>query len=348
MPSAGRVRFLPALIAALTLTLLTPMTAQAAPVTAQGAKSSVSVLTFNVCGHAAGCRGWGQRETAIVQRIVASKADVVNVQEVWGVLDLLEQRLAPHGYVLAASSGNEGLFAKSSKVAPIATSATVTTCRRGKTYAGPEIDTSEWFESRSHVDENGVEWQRSSPYGSWYHSGDICTDQIVTTTKSGQILLGGRAAAAWAMLRVKKTGKTYVFVSTHLTTGKDSVAGKRSGETTRLLAASARVAEGRPRVFAGDFNSSIQRGKDTVGKRFTAQGFRDSYTRATSRRGAKYNSATGWGTKPRVGGSHIDRVFVPRGATATRWAMDVKIRGKKTVRPVPSDHSPIRVSIVLP
>ena len=149
------------------------------------------------------------------------------------------------------------------------------------------------------------------------------------------------------MLRVKKTKKTYLFVSAHLSTGKNAVAGKRSKETARLLAVTEQAAEGRPRVFAGDFNSSIQRGRDTVGKRFKKAGFTDAYTTTTTRKGAKYNTATGYGKKPAKGGSHIDRVMLPRGATATRWEAVVKVRGSKAVRPIPSDHAAVRVSLVL-
>ncbi|MET0930009.1 MAG: endonuclease/exonuclease/phosphatase family protein [Aeromicrobium sp.] len=334
------------LLASLTLTLLSPTAAQAAR-SGKG-KSSVSVLTFNVCGHAQGCGGWDKREDAIVKRIVASKADVVAVQEVWGVFWRLEQRLATHGYVAVASSGNEGMFAKSSKLSAVTVPTPVTTCTRGRIDLGPEVDTTQWDPTRPHRDESGVTWYHDEQTGGWFRTGRICTDSVVQTPKNGQIGLGGRASSAWAMLRVKRTDKTYLFASVHLTTGKDKVAGKRATETSRLLAATAAVAEGRPRVFAGDFNSSIQRGKDTVGRRLRAKGFSDAYTEARSHKGTRYNSATGYGRKPRVGGSHIDRVFVPRGVSASTWAMDVKMRRGRSVRPIPSDHSPVRVSITLP
>jgi len=322
-----------------TLVVMSPTAAQA------GGRSSVTVLTFNVCGHAQGCGSWDRRETAIVRRIVASGADVVNVQEVWGVLDRLGARLAAHGYVAVASSGNEGMFAKSSTMAPVTTAGTVRSCTDQRIRAGPETDTNLWVPPRRHV-ENGVVWYWDGT--GWFHHGEVCVDEVVQTPQSGQLALGGRASSAWAMLQVRRTKKTYLFVSAHLTTGKDSVARKRSKETARLLAGTAAVAQGRPRVFAGDFNSSIQRGKDTVGRRLRSAGFTDSYTEASSRAAVRYNSATGYGKKPKVGGSHIDRVFLPRGATASRWSLDVKVRGKKSVRPIPSDHSPVRVSLVLP
>jgi endonuclease/exonuclease/phosphatase family metal-dependent hydrolase len=307
------------------------------------------VLTFNVCGHAQGCGSWSRREAAVVKRIAASRADVVTVQEVWGVLDRLEQRLAPHGYVMVASSGNEGMFAKASKISPVTSTTIVPDCTTDRLFPGPGIDTAEWVRP-SHADENGVVWTYSRRTG-WYRDVTICVDQAVETAKNGQMSLGsrsGQAGAAWAMLRVKRTNKAYLFVSAHLTTGKDKVSRKRSAETIRLLAATAVASEGRPRVFSGDFNSSIQRGRDTVGARMRRAGFSDAYVKSGSRAGAKYNSATGHGKRPRVGGSHIDRVFVPRGATVTRWALDVRVRGGKSVRPIPSDHSPVRVSLALP
>lgn len=345
MRSARPALFVLALLTTLTLTLLTPPAAEAA----KTKKSSVSVLTFNVCGHAAGCGSWGKREGAIVKRIVGAKADVVFVQETWGVLGRLEQLLTPHGYAKVADSGNEGIFARTSKVAPVTTPTTVTNCTYGPISLDPSIDTSQWDPLRPHKDEAGITWYLTD--GVWSRNGKTCADSVVQAPKVGQVALSniaGRAGAAWAMLQVKKTGKTYLFVSSHLSTGKDSAAGKRSKEASRLLAVTKVAAEGRPRVFAGDFNSSIQRGKDTAGKRYTSAGFKDAYTTTTSHKGAKYNTATGYGKKPRVGGSHIDRVFVPRGGQATSWEAVVKVRGGKSVKPVPSDHAAVRVSLLLP
>jgi endonuclease/exonuclease/phosphatase family metal-dependent hydrolase len=342
MSPARRAPLVLALLAALTVALLPLSAAQAAR-----ASSKVSVLTFNVCGHAQGCGSWAKRESAVVKRIVGAKADVVAVQETWGVLGRLEQRLAPYGYAKVADSGNEGMFAKTSKIAPVLGPTTVSTCGEETIYLDPSVDTSLWNPRRPHRDEAGITWYPND--GVWSRTVWVCRDSVVQAPMIGQTTIapGGRAGAAWAMLRVKKTKKTYLFVSAHLSTGKNSVAGKRSKETARLLAVTAAAAEGRPRVFAGDFNSSIQRGRDTVGKRFEKAGFTDAYTTTTARKGAGYNTATGYGKKPAKGGSHIDRVMLPRGATATRWEALVKVRGSKAVRPIPSDHAPVRVSIVL-
>lgn len=336
----------PVLIALTLLGSLLPLTNASAAHAAR--PSSVSVLTFNVCGHAAGCGSWAKRENAVVQRIVGAKADVVTVQEVWGVLGRLEQRLAPHGYVKVADSGNEGMFAKTSKLTAVTAPATVTTCTRGTIYPDPSVGSNLWEQPGPHIDENQITWYLRD--GIWSRNGRVCTDSIVQQPVVGQIAISpnGRAGAAWAMLQVNRTKKTYLFVSAHLSTGKNSVAGKRSKEASRLLAVTAAAAAGRPRVVGGDFNSSIQRGKDTVGKRFGAAGFTDSYTRSSRRAGAKYNTATGYGKKPKIGGSHIDRVFIPRGATASRWEAVVKVRGGKSAKPIPSDHSAVRVSLTLP
>ncbi|MCL3818396.1 endonuclease/exonuclease/phosphatase family protein [Aeromicrobium wangtongii] len=344
MRSARPAFLVLALLTTLTFGLLSPTAAQAARST-----SKVSVLTFNVCGHAAGCGSWTKRENAVVKRIVDAKADVVAVQETWGVLSRLEQRLAPYGYAKVADSGNEGMFAKTSKLSPVTVPTTNTSCELVTFFLDPSVDTSMWERRLPQTDDAGNTWYWSSRKG-WTRSSRVCTDSIVQTPKVGQTVIapGGRAGAAWAMLKVKKTGKTYLFVSAHLSTGKNGAAGKRNKEAVRLLAVTAAAAEGRPRVFAGDFNSSIQRGKDTVGKRFEKAGFSDAYTKTKKRKGTKYNTATGYGKKPATGGSHIDRVMLPRGAAATRWEVLVKVRGGKAVKPVPSDHAPVRVSTVLP
>ena len=330
-----------ALITCLTFSLLSPTPAQAARA------SKVSVLTFNVCGHAQGCGSWAKREDSVVRRIVGAKADVVAVQETWGVLWRLEQRLAPYGYAKVADSGNEGMFAKTSRLAPVTAATTVTACDDQTVHPDPSVDTSQWDTTRPHRDDAGVTWFLDD--GVWSRTAWVCRDSIVQAPQAGQTVIapGGRAGAAWAKLRVRKTGKAYLFVSAHLSTGKNSVARKRSKETAQLLAVTAAAAGGRARVFAGDFNSSIQRGKDTVGARFTKAGFKDAYTTTKARKGAGYNTATGYGRKPAMGGSHIDRVMLPRGAVATRWEAVVKVRGGKAVTPVPSDHSPVRVSVVL-
>jgi endonuclease/exonuclease/phosphatase family metal-dependent hydrolase len=347
MPVARPALFVLGVLALLTATLAAPA-AQASPVSAKGTgRSSVSVLTYNVCGHAEACHGWTKRESAIVRRIVASRADVVNLQEGWGVLPLLEQRLAAHGYLLVASSGNEGIFAKAATMAPVTIATPQKDCTPWRDYTPPTVDTTKWDKTRPRQ-QGGHTWFWDEAAGAWYRMSQVCRDTVVQVPQAGRIGLGGRAGSALALLRVKRTNKAYMFVNAHLTTGKNRVARKRSGETTRLLAATAQIDHGHLRVFAGDFNSSIQRGRDTVGRRMRSSGFVDAFTTARSRTATKYNSATGWGTKPRVGGSHIDRVFLPRGATASRWAMDVKTHGGRSVRPVPSDHSPVRVSLTLP
>lgn len=329
-----------ALLSCLAFSLVSPAPAQAARA------SKVSVLTFNVCGHAQGCGSWAKREDAVVARIVGGQADVVTVQETWGVLGRLEQRLAPYGYAKVADSGNEGMFAKTSRLAPVTVPTTVRTCDDETVYPDPAVARL-WVPERFHKDEAGVTWYFND--GVWSRDAWVCRDGIVQAPQVGQAVIapGGRAGAAWAMLRVKKTGRTYLFVSAHLSTGKNTVARTRSKEAAQLLAVTAAAAGGRPRVFAGDFNSSIQRGKDTVGARFAKAGFRDAFTTTKTRKGAGYNTATGYGKKPAKGGSHIDRVMLPRGAAATRWEVVVKVRRGKAVKPVPSDHAPVRVSVVL-
>lgn len=331
-----------ALFASLVLALLSPSSAQAAR-----RASTLVVATYNVCGHAQGCGSWTQREDAVVSRIVGMKADVVAVQETWGVLGRLERRLAPYGYAKVADSGNEGMFARTSRLAPVTVPVTETDCDWQQIRIDPSVDTRDWDTSRPHADSSGTTWYWDG--STWVRDGEVCRDEVVATPVTGRTTIAprGRAGAAWAMLRVRSSGRTYLFVSAHLSTGKDKAAGKRSQEARRLLQVTAAAAGGRPRIVAGDFNSSIQRGKDTVGARFTTAGFTDAFTATKNRRGAGYNTATGYGKKPAKGGSHIDRVMLPSGAIATRWQAVVAVRGGRSVRPIASDHSPVRVSVVL-
>lgn len=331
-----------ALLAALVLALLPPSSAQAAR-----RASKLVVATYNVCGHAQGCGSWTKREDAVVARIVRMKADVVAVQETWGILGRLERRLAPYGYAKVADSGNEGVFARTSSLAPVTRAVTETDCTWEQIRIDPSVDIHDWDTSRPHTDTSGTTWYWDGR--TWVRDGEVCRASVVQTPVTGRTTIAprGRAGAAWAMLRVASTVRTYLFVSAHLSTGKNKVAGKRAKETRRLLEVTTADAAGRPRIFAGDFNSSIQRGKDTVGARLAKAGFVDAFTTTKNRKGAKYNTATGYGSKPAKGGSHIDRVMLPAGATATRWQAVVAVRGGKSVRPIASDHSPVRVSVVL-
>lgn len=181
---------------------------------------------------------------------------------------------------------------------------------------------------------------------------DVCQDVPVALPAAGTFGLGGSATAAWAQLRVKKTGKTYVFVSAHLRAGKSAGdARQRDAETRRLISLARAEAGTRPIVVAGDLNSHRNRPNDSPRKRLEAAGLADAYDRSARYANAFINSYNGWKSKPVRGvkyGDHVDHVFLPAKAGADRWAVVAPVRGGKNVRPIASDHNLVRVTALLP
>jgi endonuclease/exonuclease/phosphatase family metal-dependent hydrolase len=63
------------------------------------------------------------------------------------------------------------------------------------------------------------------------------------------------------------------------------------------------------------------------------------------------SSSNGFESRPRRDlrfGDHIDRIFVPRGVGVTDWQVVAPLRRGKNVRPIASDHHPVRVTVRLP
>lgn len=159
--------------------------------------------------------------------------------------------------------------------------------------------------------------------------------------------------ACWVKVREKASQQEVVVVNMHLWHVSDAAADARRATETDLVADTVKAAfPGATIVYAGDFNSSRSRATDAPRIRMYADGADDAYDQATRYLSRPYrNSACGTTTTPRTSwrwGDHIDRVFVPAGVHVASWEVDYRMDGRLYVAPMPSDHNPVLVSLLIP
>lgn len=313
-------------------------------------QTPVGVATFNVCGSAGGCGSWSRRQDAIVQRIREAKVDVVTIQEGSRRVDALTRRLAPHGFALASSSNTEAVFFRSSKLSPALVPVKERQCTVATIH--PTVDTSGWDTSVSPHQDAGQWWYFDDRTQLWGREVETCRTVTVHVPDAGEFYLGGNATAAWARLRVKRTGKAYVFVSVHLTSGKSARNARQRGvETRRLVKKAKATAKHSTVVFGGDFNSHRNRPNDSPRIELAKAGYHDTYDRSARYSKNYINSYNGYEKRPVRGikyGDHVDHVFVNAKTGADRWAVVAPVRGGRNVRPIASDHNLVRVTVLLP
>jgi endonuclease/exonuclease/phosphatase family metal-dependent hydrolase len=167
------------------------------------------------------------------------------------------------------------------------------------------------------------------------------------------IAAGRGASGVWANLRVDATGKEYTFVSLHLQNGTSAKVSRLRKQQLRRITTwmTTKVAADDPIIYAGDFNSSRMRTDDSPRKELATAGYVDVFERSSSYAKAYVNTYNGYDRKPRRGvryGDHIDRVFVRGAIGASSWAVVAPLRRGKNVRPMASDHYPVRVTLWLP
>lgn len=272
------------------------------------------VATFNVCSNAGSCAStWKSRQAAIVERIRLTQAEVVLLQESSGKMPEMQAALAPLGFALGSRPcGSEAVYYRT-----------------------------DVFEQVDDV---------LAPQSS-------CRD---TTRRpqsggGGSFYLDHEADAAWARLVLKRTGDAYVFVSAHLTNGKDKQAEvDRYVETRHLIkhvkALTPSIATHRV-IIGGDLNSHRNRASDTPRRELEKEGWYDTYDRSATFTYPRYNSYAGWGTTPTTSqtyGDHVDHVFVQDEVGSTTWRVQHVFVSGRYATPVPSDHTPVRVTLYLP
>lgn len=314
--------------------------------------AKVSVATFNVCAAASNCRNWtSKRENAIVRRILAAKADVVAVQEITGKSEKLAQRLRPYGfahYTQRVSKLDEAIYYRTSTMAMAVADHSVEACEV-EPYRGVQ-DTQTWRFPR-HLDVATQQWYSFQTSG-WFTEQPVCRPRELAVEREGRIGSPTGATAAWAALRLKKTDKTYMFVSAHLSYGPTSKLARQRGRETRQLISSAKdVAGDLPIIFMGDFNSYRGASDDAPRQEMARQGWVDTFDNSTTYTRPYVSSSSGWGSQVRTlkyWGGHIDRIFIRTSMGAGNWKIVAKVRKRRYVGTRASDHNLVRATIYLP
>ena len=313
--------------------------------------SKVSVATFNVCAVQLNCKNWTRkRENAIVQRILDANADVVAIQEVTRKADKLATRLAEHGYARYAAptrKTDEAIYYRTSAVEMAVTTHATQLCEV-EPYGG---STAGWRFPR-HFDEATQRWY-SFRTSSWVTEEPVCKERHLPVEQEGRIGSPTGASAAWAALRLKRNGKTYVFVSAHLTAGQSKAFARLRGrETKQLIRNTANVAGELPVIYMGDFNS--YRGRkdgDPPRTEMAKRGWVDTFDASETYSRPYVSSFNGWrstvATMPYWGG-HIDRIFIRSSMGSTSWRVVAKTKQRRYVGTQASDHNLVRTTILLP
>ena len=197
----------------------------------------------------------------------------------------------------------------------------------------------------------------------------------MTLVKQGGLTYRNYAAGrvkrylAWAVLKMKATGKQFLFTNTHLDP-YDITARKQQWD--EMIATINSLKGSLPVVSVGDFNTSkFSDYADTYLPRMRSNGYGDvvnqkyretllSAPRAVSVRRAWVNSFSGWnrnvaaygyeeGTREKIGNG-IDWVFASNNVPVKAWevVIDVDATTLRLRGVIPSDHALVRATLTLP
>jgi endonuclease/exonuclease/phosphatase family metal-dependent hydrolase len=173
--------------------------------------------------------------------------------------------------------------------------------------------------------------------------------ELFEEVKGESFWIGGNKYATWVQLKIKKTGRQFIFVDIHLTNGKSK--GKdslRGGQLRRALSGmAARNTEGLPIIYAGDFNSGKHRPQDTPGRLMREAGLPNALDIAKKKLNAQYNTAHDFSPTMLASGAHIDHIYTSKDFAVLEWQQLVRASGGRYVKPYVSDHNPISAIVAL-
>jgi endonuclease/exonuclease/phosphatase family metal-dependent hydrolase len=157
--------------------------------------------------------------------------------------------------------------------------------------------------------------------------------------------------AAYAVLRNRTSGARMLAVSTHLAIGNGAAADAvRQRETESLLRQARALAGSLPIVYAGDFNSDVNRNHafDGPGVAMRAAHVADAEKVAQSLVNAKYNSANLNLLRPPAVDQSIDYVYAGPGVAVSRREVVLQLTRGRFAGVIPSDHNPVLASTSVP
>lgn len=276
----------------------------------------LDVGTYNVCSTVPDCikRGgaWSTRQDAVAQRIAGLDVDAIALQEAGVATPYYEAGGLP-GFTKA--------------------------CQVGDGYP-PGTGEDQWNNQSLFVRDSSLSVVPGTANGRRF---DRVTDDLPRTH-----------GACWAEVVDIETGQHAVIASVHLFHVADKKYDITRYEQTNVLLsdiAAAYPSGAPPIVLAGDFNSHRARVFDGPRERLEQSGFHDGFDVAARYLSLPYqNSAHGWGTVPLTTprwGNHLDHVFAPAGAHVASWQIhEPVVNGLYSA--LLSDHSPVRVSMLIP
>jgi len=171
--------------------------------------------------------------------------------------------------------------------------------------------------------------------------------------KLGDMPEGGSRWGAYQVLRDRRSGASFLFVSTHLYGGA-GLAGDRVRRTmTESLLSQSRAYAARhgglPIVYAGDFNSHEGHAMDGPTLAMNQARVADGLLVAQTRARAQYNSANQYFRKPPATGHSVDHIYASPGVALRGWGQFLPLSADGTfVGVIPSDHNPVVVDLTYP
>lgn len=165
----------------------------------------------------------------------------------------------------------------------------------------------------------------------------------------GSFDIGDGRDTTWAEFKVKSTKQTFYYVDVHLDNGKGKADdSRRAREMDRMLGQMAQInTEGKPMIYAGDFNSGTHRDLDSPGAKMRGAGLTNTELLTQDVENAQINTGHTFSTSVLQSGAHIDHVWVSRQFEVESWKQLVRITNGRYTTPVASDHNAVSAVIAL-
>jgi len=160
--------------------------------------------------------------------------------------------------------------------------------------------------------------------------------------------------AAYQMFKVKSTGAEFLFVATHLITGRNLTGDQNRGaETTNMVNYATNYANSRgiySIVFVGDFNSYVGEWHvdDISGNNMRKMHIPDGIEVAQHYYKAQYDSCNQYYRTATHGHGSIDHIYATGGTGVRSWGELINLTNGKFVGAIPSDHNPVWAAVAIP
>jgi endonuclease/exonuclease/phosphatase family metal-dependent hydrolase len=156
--------------------------------------------------------------------------------------------------------------------------------------------------------------------------------------------------ASYQGLQNRLTGARVVFVNVHM--GVESTDAVRQADMKWLMstASSFAATQHASVIYAGDFNSDVNRYHLFDGPSVAARAGRvaDGLDSAQWLGNYHYNSANGYARTPPAFGQSIDHIYAPPGVAVVAWRLLLNLSSGSFVGVMPSDHNPLVADLTIP